>query len=528
MSIGAHEVAQVRAAEAALMARLPEGSLMRRAATGLEATIARLLAQLQGGVVGSRVVVLVGSGNNGGDALWAGAGLARRGARVDAITLFESVHTEGMSALLAAGGRIRSLVDGSRRDDAGVSSLIASADAIVDGITGIGGRGGLRGSARDVARWVAASGALVIAVDIPSGVDADTAAIGDGPENAPADSGACIVADVTVTFGCLKPGLLVAPGRFSVGALHLVDLGLDADLGEPRCRVLDELDIARCLPQPQEADYKYSRGVVGISAGSSRYRGAGFLATDAARASGVGMVHYLALDGDLGHAIAARLWDVVVTAGIDDPRITGYAVGPGWGSDDSTGEHLREILAQDAPVVVDADGVRLLARYPQWLRERGRRAGITVITPHEGEFRALGFQIGRDRLGAARRAAADLDCVVVLKGPGTIVATPGGSAYIDTFGTAALGTAGSGDVLTGLMGGMLAAASARGDRLTADGAALVSAAAVGVHGIAGRIAAHGGRPVTAMDIAQALPAAVSQVRLGRPSEPTVDGWWGLS
>ena len=137
-----------------------------------------------------------------------------------------------------------------------------------------------------------------------------------------------------------------------------------------------------------------------------------------------------------------------------------------------------------------------------------------MITPHEGEFRALGFEIGRDRLDATRRAAEDLECVVVLKGPGTIIATPEGSSYVDTFGTAVLGTAGSGDVLTGLMGGMLAAARAREGALTVDGAALVSAAAVGVHGIAGRLAAHGGRPVTAMDIAHAIPDAIAQVRRG--------------
>lgn len=514
MSIGVYEVAQVRAAEAALMARVPEGSLMQRAAAGLEAFLAGMLTQIRGGVVGSRVVVLVGSGNNGGDALWAAAGLARRGARVDAVTLSDGWHTEGMSALLGAGGRMRAASDPPPRDHAGLSGLIESADAIVDGITGIGGRGGLRGSARDIARWVSASGAFVVAVDIPSGVDADTGAIGDGTDDASAGSGECIMADATVTFGCLKPGLLVAPGRFPSGALHLVDIGLDADLGEPRCQVLDELDIARCLPEPQDADYKYSRGVVGVGAGSRQYRGAGFLATDAARASGVGMVHYLAFDDELGHAIAARLWDVVVSADIDDPRITGYAVGPGWGGDDSTDEHLRKILAGDVPVVVDADGLRVLARHREWVRERSRRAGVTVITPHEGEFRALGFEIGRDRLDATRRAAEDLECVVVLKGPGTIIATPEGSSYVDTFGTAVLGTAGSGDVLTGLMGGMLAAARAREGALTVDGAALVSAAAVGVHGIAGRLAAHGGRPVTAMDIAHAIPDAIAQVRRG--------------
>lgn len=517
MSIGVYEVAQVRAAEEALMARLPDGALMRRAATGLEVAIAGMLTDLRGGVTGSRIVILVGAGNNGGDALWAGAGLARRGARVDALTLADRWHTEGMAALLAAGGRSRPAVDESGEFDGSARDLIDRADAIVDGITGIGGRGPLRGHTRDVAQWVSTSGALVIAVDVPSGVDADTGAIGDDSQP-PLHSGACIVADATVTFGCVKTGLLLAPGRFPVGALHLVDIGLDDDLGQPRCRVLDELDIARCLPEPGEADYKYSRGVVGIAAGSARYRGAAFLATDAARASGVGMVHYLAADTDLGSAIAERLWDVVVSDSIEDRRLTGYAVGPGWGDDQSASDDLHGVLATDHPVVVDADGLHLLARNPEWVRERSGRGAVTVLTPHEGEFRTLGFDIGGDRLAAARQAAEDLGCIVVLKGPGTIIASPDGSAHIDVFGTAVLGTAGSGDVLTGLMGGMLAAACARDGAISLERAALVSSAAVGVHGIAGRRAARGGRPVTAMDIAAHLPDAIAQVRRGDHSD----------
>lgn len=518
MSIGVYEVAQVRAAEEVLMARMPEGALMRRAATGLETVIAGMLADLRGSITGSRVVVLVGSGSNGGDAMWAGAGLARRGARVDALTLGERWHEEGAAALVSARGRIQPVTTGSTDR---IRALIDQADAIIDGITGIGGHGGLRGSARDVARWVADSGAIVIAVDIPSGVDADTGAIGEAAHGGAADSGDCIVADATVTFGCLKPGLMVAPGRFAAGAVHLVDIGLEPELGEPPSRVLDGIDLARCLPEPEDADYKYSRGVVGVGAGSARYRGAGFLATDAARVSGVGMVRYLMRDEDLGDAIAARLWDVVVSDTIDDPRLTGYAVGPGWGTEDATADVLEAILSREVPVVVDADALRVLARFPQRVRERHQRGSITVVTPHEGEFAALGFDIGRDRLGAARRAADDLGCVVVLKGPGTIIASPEGPAFIDVVGTAALGTAGSGDVLTGLLGGMLAAAQARETSLDIAQAALVSAAAVGVHGVAGRLAGDGGRPVTAMSIAESLPDAIAGVRRGHLAGPEV-------
>jgi NAD(P)H-hydrate repair Nnr-like enzyme with NAD(P)H-hydrate dehydratase domain len=141
----------------------------------------------------------------------------------------------------------------------------------------------------------------------------------------------------------------------------------------------------------------------------------------------------------------------------------------------------------------------------------------TVLTPHEGEFAALGFAIGtgedEDRLGSARQAASELGAVVVLKGPGTVIASPSGAAYIDTWGTPDLGTAGSGDVLSGLMGALLAGAAARGD-VDIDDAARIAAAAVGVHGLAGRLAAQGGRPVTAPDIIAAIPDAIGLVRRG--------------
>ncbi|HEU5266955.1 MAG TPA: NAD(P)H-hydrate epimerase, partial [Jatrophihabitans sp.] len=184
---GVYPVEEVRAAEAALMARLPEGALMARAATGLALECVRLLDR----VYGRRVVLLVGAGNNGGDALYAGAALARRGARVQAMLLApDRAHREGLAAFTAAGGRVVP-VD---------AESLAGADLVVDGIVGIGGSGGLRGAAVPLAG--AAREVLTVAVDVPSGVSADTGEAG-------ADS---ISADVTVTFGALKPGLLVGEG----------------------------------------------------------------------------------------------------------------------------------------------------------------------------------------------------------------------------------------------------------------------------------------------------------------------------
>jgi hydroxyethylthiazole kinase-like uncharacterized protein yjeF len=497
-----YDVATVRAAEEAVMAGLPEGALMERAATGLADACATLMRDLGLRIAGARVVLLIGSGNNGGDALYAGAQLARRGARVDAVLLGERSHAGGLDALVEAGGAVA--------PQAATDQVIARADLILDGILGIGGRGALRAEAARCATLAAESGALVVAVDIPSGVDADTGAV--------ADPAAAIDADATVTFGCLKPGLLLSRGRDHAGAVLLVDIGLDDALPPAGLHALDPLDLADSVPEPGPSDYKYSRGVVGIAAGSARYRGAAFMATGSARHGNVGMVHVLDRGDGLAEALVDEFWDVVIAA--DAPasvtRTNAWVVGPGLGLDVDGRSLLRDVLNVDAPVVVDADALRML-RQPPASDSLSTRKRPTVLTPHEGEFAALGFAIGtgedEDRLGSARQAARELGAVIVLKGPGTVIASPSGAAYIDTWGTPDLGTAGSGDVLAGLMAALLAGAAARGD-VDIDDAAWIAAAAVGVHGLAGRLAAQGGRPVTAPDIIAAIPDAIGLVRRG--------------
>jgi hydroxyethylthiazole kinase-like uncharacterized protein yjeF len=188
----AREVAKVRAAEAKLMAALPDGTLMQRAATGLAAVCGQLL----GRIYGARVVVLAGRGDNGGDALYAAAQLARRGTAVLAVAAGSGIHDGGAAALRAAGGRITG------PDDAAVAAAIDAADLILDGMLGIGGRGGLREPYATLAGLAGRSSATVVAVDLPSGVDADTGVV----------DGAAVRADVTVTFGTWKPGLLIDPG----------------------------------------------------------------------------------------------------------------------------------------------------------------------------------------------------------------------------------------------------------------------------------------------------------------------------
>jgi len=503
--IDLRSVEQVRAAEEAAFRLVPAGTLMQRAAHALAISCANLLAEVRGAVVGSRVVLLVGSGNNGGDALWAGAFLARRGCRVDAILLSDRAHAEGLVALRAAGGWVHHVT---RLDD----RLIDDADLVLDGILGIGGRGGLRPDAAELADAVATSDALVVAVDVPSGVDADTGAV----------PGGVLSADVTVTFGAVKPSLVVAPGSFHAGVVQLVDIGLDFSDATPIAQVMDALDVAAWVPEPIEADYKYSRGVVGLAVGSAAYRGAALMATQAARHANVGMVRLLDRRDGVAPLVVEQFPDVVVdgSAPAGQTRATAWACGSGFvGDDDDDEAVVMAVLDSEAPVVLDAGALTVVAESTavrDRIAARSRAGRVTVLTPHQGEFERLQpglLAASSGRLAAAVTAAADLQCIVVLKGAGTIIAAPSGEAFVDTEGTADLGVAGSGDVLTGMVGAILAGAAA--DGRCGDGLEPV-AAAVWLHGRAGRLAARHA-PVTAPDIAAQTAAAVRSARFGTSS-----------
>ncbi|MFB7944633.1 NAD(P)H-hydrate dehydratase [Kitasatospora phosalacinea] len=467
----AHTVEQVRSAEAALMAGLPEGTLMQRAAAGLAAVCAGLLPR----VYGSRVLVLAGSGDNGGDALFAAARLARRGARVEALLLDPAkAHAGGLAALLAAGGRPTADRDAFTR-----------ADLVLDGIVGIGGRGPLRPPAAPFAA-LPRRGRLV-AVDVPSGVDPDTGEV----------AGPALRADATVCFGTHKPGLLIDPGAQYAGVVHLVGIGLD--LPPAPVAALQHADVAALLPVPGAESDKYRRGVVGVAAGSARYPGAAVLAVAGALHGGAGAVRYT------GHAAAEvvrRHPETLVTE--DGParagKVQAWVVGPGGGTDAE--RTLREALDTGVPVLVDADALTELARLgPSALS--GRPAPV-LLTPHAGEAARLLAGLGEDtdatavaarRLRTARRLAAGYGATVLLKGSTTVVADPDGRARVNSTGTGWLGTAGSGDVLSGLAGSLLATGLAPLD---------AASAAAHLHGLAGRHAAAPGAPITALDLAAAL------------------------
>ncbi|OKJ58501.1 bifunctional ADP-dependent NAD(P)H-hydrate dehydratase/NAD(P)H-hydrate epimerase [Streptomyces sp. CB02115] len=479
----AYSVETVRAAEAALMQRLPEGALMQRAAAGLAVACGDLLRR-NGRVYGSRVLLLVGSGDNGGDALYAGARLARRGAGVRALLLApDRAHPGGLAALLAAGGQV---VDGP--DGLGVLDLV------VDGITGIGGRGGLREDATGLLHTVTRDRTPVLSVDLPSGVEADTGEV----------HGDAVRADATVTFGTYKPGLLIDPAAEHAGALRLVDIGLGPELPEPPdLEALQYADVAALLPVPGPESDKYRRGVVGVVAGSERYPGAAVLAVAGALRGGAGAVRYVGPGAD---AVIARYPEALVHAGPPSKagRVQAWVVGPGLGDGRSAEAAVADVLAADVPVLVDADGLRLLDA--ETVRTR---TAPTVLTPHAGEAAALlgtaREEVEAGRLAAVRELAARYRATVLLKGSTTLVAeardTP---VRVNPTGTSWLATAGSGDVLSGLTGSLLAAGLAPRD-----------AASVGayLHGLAAR---HGsdGAPVSAQDVADGIRAAWRDVRAG--------------
>ncbi|OCI32452.1 bifunctional ADP-dependent NAD(P)H-hydrate dehydratase/NAD(P)H-hydrate epimerase [Oerskovia enterophila] len=557
--IEAFTAAQVRAAEEPLLARgVP---LMERAAFALATVVAGDLRRTAahgrsarargagpdggarpGRVTGTRVVLLVGSGNNGGDALFAGAYLSRRGVAVEAVCTSGHPHAAGLRALRRAGGRVLDLTvpTGPARWGDVVEGIL-SAEVVVDGLVGIGASGALRGLAGELVESLAegrsgrAARAVhvpwVVAVDTPSGIGVDDGSV----------PGPVLRADRTVTFGAPKPGLLLPPATHLAGLVTPVDVGLD-ELGTPPVRRLEPADVARLWPVPGVSDQKYTRGVLGVVAGTPTFPGAAVLAVTAAVRAGAGMVRYRGPD-DVARVVVSARPEAVPAEG----RVQAWALGSGvpaagersglrdgaserdTGSGADAGQHERiryalavacGELAQDAwdasagprpACVVDAGALSLLpATCPP----------SVVLTPHAGELatllRARGADVDRDGVEAeplrwARTAHELTGATVLLKGSATVVVGPEG-AWSQADGPAWLATAGSGDVLTGLLGALLAA---YGERVVREPglAAELAAAAATVHGAAA-VRANPGGPVAAMDVAEAVPGVVAELLRG--------------
>jgi len=426
---------EIRAAEAPLLASLPDGALMRRAAYGLATVIAHELKARTGGVSGRRVCAVVGSGDNGGDALWAATFLRRRGACAFAVLLNpEHAHHKALAAFTRAGGRV-------------VDSVPEGTDLVIDGVVGISGSGPLRPAAAEVFAAVDAAGIPAVAVDIPSGVDVGTGAT-TGPH---------VHAALTVTFGGLKP--VHALGE--CGRVELVDIGLD--LPESDLSGFEAADVKARWPMPGPHDDKYTQGVTGILAGSATYPGAAVLCTGAAVAATSGMVRYA---GTAATQVLSHWPEVIASTSAETAgRVQAWAVGPGLGTDEAGASALWFALDTDLPVIVDADALTILAAHPDLVTSR---QAPTVLTPHAGEFaRLAGAPPGADRVGATRELADRFGATVLLKGNVTVIADPGGPVYLNPAGQSWAATAGSGDVLSGMIGALLAAGLPTGEAAAA-------------------------------------------------------------
>lgn len=430
------------------------------------AALARGALRLLGGAYGRRVVVVAGKGNNGADGRAAAERLRRRGVAVQVLD----------AAALGPGERL------------------PACDLVVDAAYGTGFRGEY--AAPDP------GGAPVLAADIPSGVSGLTGEA--GPQ--------AVAADATVCFAALKPGLLLHPGRALAGAVEVADIGLD--VSGARAHLVEDADVAAWVPD-RPADAHKWRSAVRVVAGSPGMTGAAALAAGGAARAGAGYVRLSSPGVDpplpaapveaVGTPLPATGWAAEVLAGLD--RFRAVVVGPGLGA--GAEDDVRALVAgSPVPVVVDGDGLRALAG--------GARVGPAgaVLTPHDGEHELLrGSRPGPDRLDAARALAARTGAVVLLKGPTTVVADPGGRCLLVTAGDARLATAGTGDVLAGVVGALLA-----------QGVDPFRAAAAAAH-LHGRAAALGpAAGLVASDVAAALPAALAAVRAAaRGADPAGAG-----
>ncbi|MCY0904435.1 bifunctional ADP-dependent NAD(P)H-hydrate dehydratase/NAD(P)H-hydrate epimerase [Arthrobacter sp. H14-L1] len=529
----------IRAAEEPLLRTGQGPVLMQRAAHGLANAVARLLAERRGRVYGARIVLLAGPGNNGGDALYAASFLLHRGARATAVLSSAGAHEQALEAFRRAGGRTHTLPgpeedtvngptdDNGSRAPAAIAAQVwlaeaAAADVLIDAILGTGARGSLRApwanAVRALQQNAAAekpgafgkpNGPLIVACDLPSGVDANT-----GELHEPV-----LTAGLTVTFGAAKTGLLAPPGEGASGRLQVIDIGLGHGLEDPVLRRLESGDLALLLPSPGRDEQKYTRGVLGVVAGSGQYPGAAQLSCAGALACGTGMVRYLGPES-VAALIHLSSPEVVCSQGsVEGNHVQAWLVGPGIGEagESDVKEQLqrcRDAYASGLPVVADAGALAVL---PAQLSEG--TAPHVILTPHAGElaqlFQRLGRDVSRPQIEAqgmhfAVEAAKLTGATVLLKGATTLVASPSGSVFSQSEGTPWLATAGSGDTLAGIIGALLAALAAQTSGFSALGIpaedrwAAIAAAGASLHGRAGVLASAGG-PLHAAALAAAVP-----------------------
>lgn len=510
---------------------------MHAAAHALARAAVEELRGARGAVPGARVLLLVGGGHNGGDALLAGALLARHGCAVTAAPATDParLHAGALDAARAAGVRLAADPMAAARAAAGGA---AGVDLVVDGLTGIGATGPLRPAAAELIAPLCAAGDpgerpfRVLAVDLPSGVGVDDGTL----------PGPVLAADRTVTFTCFKAAHLLPPAAPRCGRVDVVDLGLPVPNGAPLAVRPTDTELGGLLRVPGDRDHKYTRGVVGLWAGSQTYPGAAVLAASAAVRTGAGMVR-LAAPARVVDLVLARRPEAVPV----DGRCQALVIGPGTDPADAPraaeldaalGRVLGE-AGEPVDAVIDAGALPLLAAR---VVSGGRCMPRQVLTPHAGEaaalLGALGEQTSRESVeaapaAAARRLAELTGATVLLKTTPTLIASPGGTLLSVDSGPGWLATAGSGDVLAGIIGALLAARRADaengkavgGEDVQAEAPARCAALGVRLHALAaaraaglvdaspavtagaGRLFACSGHPLAALDLTEAIPAA---------------------
>ncbi|MGA0877616.1 MAG: NAD(P)H-hydrate dehydratase [Ilumatobacteraceae bacterium] len=443
----------------AATAGVPVDELVARAG----AAVARTARHMMGGVYGRTVVVVAGPGNNGADGRVAARLLADQGARVTML-------------------------------DAGRLPLrLPRGDLLIDAAFGTGFRG----------QWDPPDtrGMPVLAVDIPSGVDGLTGVA----------STAAWAAARTVTFVALKPGLLMGAGRELSGEVEVADIGIKFGLGAVAVNEVEAADVERWIPRRPRSAHKWQSALY-VVAGSGPMMGAARLCTGGAMRMGAGIVH-LATPGVVSdrstpnevvrRPLPALGWSKDVLTGAE--RFRALVLGPGLGRDDGIATEARKVIAGwDRPMVIDGDGLFAVAWGGDGARDLVRsRASATVVTPHDGEYAmVLGHPPTTDRIDSARKLATDLNCVCLLKGPTTVVAEPSGEALVITSADERLATAGTGDVLAGMIGAMLARGAAPFE---------AAAAAAWVHGRAAARFPHR-EGLVASDLIDLLPAVIDETR----------------
>jgi hydroxyethylthiazole kinase-like uncharacterized protein yjeF len=481
------------------------GSLMERA--GRE--VARAATAAAGGVSGRRAVVVCGKGNNGGDGLVAARHLGRWGIRT-AVVMLEP--PESLTQAAATSFRRLGETDARVRpfSPAMLARELAPADVAVDAIFGTGFHGSPEGDWERAIAGLNDWGGPAVAVDIPSGVNGETGAV----------DGVAVTADVTVTFGATKLGIVLLPGALHAGLVEVVDIGFPADLLRADVWLTEGQDVAAMLPARPPDTHKRDAGVVVAIGGSRLMTGAVSLMGEAAYRAGAGLVGVAVPEGILPVVqTALRETTFIPLPATDAGTVAGpadrldevvrsadaVAIGPGMTTNEETAAFIRSFVRScPVPIVVDADGLNAFAGRTGELADRRADA---VLTPHAGEFARLAgitaADVGADRVGHARKLASDVQATVLLKGSRTVIASADGRVRINPTGGPSLATGGTGDVLTGMIAGLIARGLAPLDAATA-GAYL--------HGIAGTLAGgEKGDGATAGDVLSRVPDAVGQV-----------------